>query len=250
MECKEWYLWMSGLHCNLWRHKIIKKSRRLELEEFRNEFAQKPLSSGIATLPSLLVLDSILRTYEIKNVLEIGRGLGTLTKFIGQNFNVNIYSVESDSYCIKESALNCTGISYSHFREIHEIDFSILESLDLVVIDGPIPRSSFRSLFNSNKNRIFFFENHQLVTKIRVLSFLFSRGRHSRYVEMFPFHNFEGPSYVVSLPRWSLLSLFSNYISLWILLAPRFIKHCFTKLTKRKNPFIDSYRVSQWNHYS
>ena len=226
------------------------ESRRDQLDKYRNDFAKMPHSQGIATLPSLIVLDGILNTYQITNVLEIGRGLGTLTKFMGQNFKLNIFSVEPDAYCIDESARNCAGVKYQHCNQLNHIGNSILKDLDLVVIDGPISKSQFKLIFESDKIRLYFFENHQIVTKMRVLLYLFFHGRHSRYVEIFPFHNFEGPSYIVSLPRWSNFSFATNYVALFLQLVPRIVKHCHFKLSKRQNPLTDSYRLSRWNPYA
>lgn len=223
---------------------------RSYLKLFRDEFATKPLSAGIATLPSLIVLNGILQTYAIKEVLEIGRGLGTITKFMGKDFDLNIYSVESNLYCIEKSAIYLNGINYSPVNYISEVTESILREIDLVVIDGPVSRGEFKFLFFGDGIRVFFFENHQIVSKARVITYLFFHGRHARYVEIYPDHNFEGPSYVVSMPVWSPLTFALNNLSLGITLLPRLTRHAFSKLRKRQNFLSDSYRLSKWDPHS
>ncbi len=223
---------------------------RSHLKLFRDEFASKPLSAGIATLPSLIVLNGILQTYEIKEVLEIGRGLGTITKFMGKDFDLNIYSVETNLYCIEHSAINLKEIIYSPVQRIMEVPTNVLQKIDLVVIDGPVSRDEFDFLFLGDGIRVYFFENHQIVSKARVLTYLFFHRRHSRYVEIYPDHNFEGPSYVVSLPIWSSLTYFLNYLSLCITLVPRLTRHAFSKLRQRQNFLSDSYRLSKWDPHS
>lgn len=226
---------------------VVKRSHRDSLAKFREGFASKPLSSGIATLPSLIVLDSILKTYQISNVLEIGRGLGTLTKFIGEELDCVIHSVESNQYCINQSAFNCAGVEYLPYLGVSHIATESLHDIDLVVIDGPISRHEFPLLFLGDKVRIYFFENHQLVTKVRVLFHLFLQRRQARYVEVFPDHNFEGPSYVVSLPIMSKTSfLIGNTLS-FVIMSPRLLRHCVHKLKKFQNPLVDSYSISMWN---
>jgi hypothetical protein len=131
------------------------------------------LSAGIATLPSLIVLNGILQTYEIKEVLEIGRGLGTITKFMSKDFDLNIYSVETNLYCIEQSAIYLNEIIFSPVQHIMEVPTNILRKIDLVVIDGPISRAEFNLLFLGDGIRVFFFENHQIVSKARVLTYLF-----------------------------------------------------------------------------
>jgi hypothetical protein len=227
-----------------------KQDIRSYLKFSRDEFAAKPLSAGIATLPSLIVLNGILQTYEVKEVLEIGRGLGTITKLMGKNFDLNIYSIESNLYCIESSALYLKGINYSPFRSIIEVPTKILRKIDLVIIDGPVSRAEFKFLFLGDGIRIFFFENHQIVSKARVLTYLFFHRRASRYVEIYPDHNFEGPSYIVSQPVWSSLTNFLNYLSLGITLIPRLTRHAFLKLTERQNFLSDSYRLSKWDPHS
>jgi hypothetical protein len=221
--------------------------RREYLDSFRRDFSSMPKSQGIATLPSLIVLDHILTTYEISNVLEIGRGLGTLTKFMGSNYDLEIYSLESNDYCRTKSKENLIGVACFDFKSIQDIQDSILESIDLVVIDGPISKSDFKLVVDSTRIRIYFFENHQLISKIRIILAVFSKGRACRYVEIFPFHDYQGPSYVISLPRRSILALALNIASLGMQQFPRLVKWVFIKMLRRENPFSDSYSISKWN---
>jgi hypothetical protein len=221
--------------------------RREYLRIFHEEFTSMPLSQGIATLPSLVVLDHILTTYEIRKVLEFGRGLGTLTKFMGSNFDVEIYSLETNDYCITKSRENLIGVEYQDFRSIREIPDSVLESIDLVVIDGPISKSDFKLVIRSTRKRIYFFENHQLISKIRIILALFLKGRTCRYIEIFPYHDNQGPSYVISLPRSSVFVLASNFVSLGMQQVPRLVRFVVYKILSRENPFSDSYSVSKWN---
>ncbi len=215
------------------------------LRDYRELFFDQAHSEGIATLPSLVVLDSILLTYPIQNVLEIGRGLGTLTLFMGANYDLTIYSIESNQYCITASQINCLPVNYSPFVSIPEIDRDHLKNLNLVVIDGPVSKFEFPMLFLGNGTRIYFFENHQLITKLRVMLRLFRNNRTCRYVEVFPTHNFEGPSYVVSLPSHGLKSAW-GYIPLFITILPRVFRHSLLKLGRLENPLDDSYHMSKW----
>ena len=222
-------------------------NRQEYLSDFRAEFSNKLHSQGIATLPSITVLDLVLTIYPIKTVLEIGRGLGTLTAFMGRNYPLEIYSIEADDYCIKMSAANCAGISFKAFRSVSEVPTLVLEQTDLVVIDGPISKLDFSLLFQGTGTRIFFFENHQLITKCRILVGLFRRNIFSRYVEVFPRHDFEGPSYVVSRPARSRFSFFLNNFAVAVILLPRLMRHSLKKLSKGQNPLTDSYLMSKWN---
>lgn len=227
---------------------MASNTERLQyLCDFRKLFLGKPGSEGIATLPSLVVLDSLLSTYPILTVLEIGRGIGTLTLFMGTNYDVTISSIESNEYCILESEKNCAEIDFRAFKLFEELSTHDLEEFDLIVFAGPVSNSDFKLLFLGLGVRIYFFENHQVITKVRVLHALFWRGRMSRYVEIFPTHTFEGPSYIVSSPRYSSASFLMTYLALFILILPRVLRHSVSKLAKRQNPLADSYLYSKWN---
>ena len=107
-------------------------------------FSAKPHAEHIASKFALAHLAAILRTYDVRSVLEFGAGIGTLTYLLlASRHDLTVVCTERKSLC-----LNCLEQNIpSGMRErltIHaENPPSIEGTFDLVIIDGKIKNALF-----------------------------------------------------------------------------------------------------------
>jgi protein-L-isoaspartate O-methyltransferase len=105
------------------------------------EFRAKPESQFIASEFALFHLAEFLSTHRINSALEIGAGIGTITKLMLSHKcrPENITSTESHPLCIRELEKNLARVDKRGWRLLGGIsEFSSDEAFDLVIFDGTL----------------------------------------------------------------------------------------------------------------
>lgn len=108
----------------------------MDTKEIYQSFKQKSGSEVIAGLETLETITAITKKQDIKNVLELGAGIGTISYCILANSNAHIDLYEPNEFCISELTKNL-----SEFKGRYTVieDYRMLpprRNYDLVVVDG------------------------------------------------------------------------------------------------------------------
>lgn len=129
-------------------------------------------------------------------ILEIGAGVGTLTRLLLKVFENPIVCFELDDYCIqkleefKESLCPQLGGRLAITKNLRNLDsemcatHSIANGYYGLVIDGPIlGRDLLDSIRRSKNLRFVFVERYRLIQRAQVALFLFRCGFQQQYFE-------------------------------------------------------------------
>ncbi|NJM29368.1 MAG: hypothetical protein HC855_03965 [Rhizobiales bacterium] len=105
------------------------------------EFNAKPESRYIAAEFALIQLSRLVGRIKPRNVLEIGAGIGTITKLLLEHPNrpAEITASENHPVCLRELDANLKGIGTAGLKLIRnasELDMNM--SFDLVIFDGSL----------------------------------------------------------------------------------------------------------------
>lgn len=74
----------------------------MDVKKIHENFKQKPGSETIAGLETLENISEMVKKEEIKNVLELGSGIGTISYCILVNSGANLDLYEPNEFCIGE----------------------------------------------------------------------------------------------------------------------------------------------------
>lgn len=108
---------------------------------YRN-FSDKEGNQHIAGQYGLKIILNLIHSYKVKNVLEVGVGIGTIPYLIFQAIDENIinevsyYGTESNEFCLNALKINLES-TYQKVNLFHDLD-EIPEELtfDFIIIDG------------------------------------------------------------------------------------------------------------------
>ncbi|MCG8561043.1 MAG: hypothetical protein MI824_14690 [Hyphomicrobiales bacterium] len=113
-------------------------------QDVHKRFSRKIGSAHIATQFALRHLSSVLRTTEIRSVLEFGAGIGNISYFLLRNLpgNVKIECTEHSDFCRAQLLHNIPSEFYERLI-IHETKTPTLKKqFDLVIVDGSLSRDA------------------------------------------------------------------------------------------------------------
>lgn len=125
-----------------------------------SEFHGKPESLHIALEHALAHLSASLRLQQPKSVLELGAGIGTITKLLLQMENrpTRIVATEDHPVCLEAISDNLAGVDVSGLSVVTNIDdlLALSDSYDFVICDGGfLDQRVFRGV---EENALCFFE--------------------------------------------------------------------------------------------
>jgi hypothetical protein len=119
-----------------------------------NHFKQLEGSKHIATFSSQLNLLEVILKFDIKNALDWGAGIGTITKLLILSKDCDVTAYESNAWCRDQFKKNL------ELNERIELSnkFPLDPKYDLIVIDDDISRKQIRQLLKEGKTKVIFIE--------------------------------------------------------------------------------------------
>jgi hypothetical protein len=105
------------------------------------EFKAKPESQHIASEFALIQLSRLIGRIKPRNVLEIGAGIGTITKLLLEHPDrpARVTASESHPVCLRELGTNLMGSDLAGLKLIHSAaELETGEIFDLVIFDGSL----------------------------------------------------------------------------------------------------------------
>lgn len=162
---------------------------RNEIMVYWKGFKKKEFSEFIASATALRAILSLMIIEPPRKVLEIGAGIGTISNFILENSNAEVYATEPDPQILEMCKTNLTkNLSEKKFKKFtivqHEGEFSELIKFDWIIIDGQISKSELlRHLVNEDLNLIII-ENQRLFSRLHIAFRLCKLGYRYNYLEI------------------------------------------------------------------
>jgi hypothetical protein len=192
------------------------------------EFSEKQGSREIARVDALRTLGEIIVRKEIKSILEIGCGIGTVTHFL-QNTEcfgeLRLIGFEKDEWCRDQLRTNVSEISI--LSELSQLE-SLSVELDLLVIDDFLDYQVTQTLIANTSPKFIFIEGHRRIQRLYVLKAIKSNNSN------FQFRNFpktQKSSKVGCL--FDCTAKNSNYISAYVFIYFSLLYSKITELRSR-----------------
>ena len=114
------------------------------------EFKSRPHSQYIASEFALYHIASLLSTHKIQSVLEIGAGIGTITRLllVHPKRPPRVLSTENNPVCFSELRKNLSDLDKEGWTVVggHD-DIDLTKTFDLVIFDGDIKFDRLSPLF-------------------------------------------------------------------------------------------------------
>ena len=114
------------------------------------EFRAKPESQRIAGEFALIELSRLLTRIKPKHVLEIGTGIGTITKLLLTHPDrpVQITATEANRVCLAELAKNLAGVPLDGLTLVKSaVELDTADHYDLVIFDGTLDKEKQYQVF-------------------------------------------------------------------------------------------------------
>lgn len=143
-----------------------------------SEFESKPGSEHIASEFALAHLSAILTTRRPRTVLELGAGIGTITKLLVTHPHSprNIVVTEDNEYCIMEFRKNLDEIHLAAVTLVRNLEELLAQdqTYDLTICDGGFEnKAHFKG---ASKDTTFFFEGSRSLHRKLLCEYLAENG--------------------------------------------------------------------------
>ena len=168
----------------------------MDLESFK-ALENSPLgqSSAISSFGNLQLIKGLSFFYNDTEtnhpILEIGGGIGTITKTLLENYQCDIYCYEMNEFCLKMLAeLQNQGNNSERLNVSSDLSEWLEINFSAVIIDGPISRKQMRGIINkSSELKFILVENYRLLSRLHISIELFKSRYRQQYLEVR--HNFK-----------------------------------------------------------
>jgi len=183
----------------------LKKGIRLERQAAQvfEEVSSLPFadSSHIADLGSLEVIEGLSSFFAAEeskrkkpSILEVGSGVGTITRLLLKIYRSNIIAYEIDSFCLDELAKLRNQLPKQNRDRLHirsELQFlqEVTEEVEnqgffAIFIDGPISKKNLSLAISNSKNLKFvFIQGWRLIQRFQISTLLFRGNFQQQYIE-------------------------------------------------------------------
>jgi protein-L-isoaspartate O-methyltransferase len=117
-----------------------------------SEFECKPESQHIASEFALIALADLVEKIKPKRVLEIGAGIGTITKLLLQHPDrpAQLTVTEAHPVCLAELAKNLKGVDLMGYQLLQSsLELDTTAEFDLVIFDGTLDDQKQYQIFKA-----------------------------------------------------------------------------------------------------
>ena len=160
-------------------------------EEIFLRYSTKSGAEQCASLFSIRSLEFLILKNSFYEILELGRGLGTLTELMLRVSESNLITVENNSFCINE--INKNLINQRPYKLLKGYDQIDRFDFDLLVIDVNNGIFNISNLVKRSTNcRAIFIEGHHLAHRINISRELFKKRRIQKLEDLRPARGAKG----------------------------------------------------------
>jgi len=153
------------------------------VEEIHSEFALQLGSEQIAQKAGLRLLGKLVTENELNRIIEIGSGIGTISKFILRLPNPEqkkVFCFEVNGWCQERLQTNLQDENYVLLSTTSEL-LQIKDAIDLVIVDDFIDQADTLELLRNTKPREVFIEGHRRKQRLYFLKGMKQLGMNPRF---------------------------------------------------------------------
>jgi hypothetical protein len=144
-------------------------TNKILVDEIHNEFAKQIGSDQIATKLALEIIANHLDDTCPKSILEIGSGIGTITKLLVQKMpNSVIYCYEINEWCLEQLKKNINSKNITVLKSESEL-ISIRGKIEFLIIDDWLNKQTTFDLILQTKPESVFIEGHRRWQRLYVM---------------------------------------------------------------------------------
>jgi len=164
----------------------------MNVEEY-DQYAKTDLglNSAISSRGNLQVIKGLLffsLNSKMNPILEVGPGIGTITKTLLENCNDEIYCYELDDFCIREllklKESNYLGAKKRLHLSSNICDFTGI-NFSAIIIDGPIDKNDLIKIVQkSSELKFVAVENYRLLQRVWLAKALYKGKFRQQFVEI------------------------------------------------------------------
>jgi phospholipid N-methyltransferase len=151
--------------------------------------------SAISKLGNLQVLQGLsyffptnIKAVRNQPILEVGAGIGTITRILLQSYKNDVYCYELDQFCLNELRILKKNYAKKHSKRLHVIsNLDKCNAIDFfaIIIDGPISKKELSKIIKSSNNLKFIaIENYRLLQRFWVTKLLYKAQFRQQYIEI------------------------------------------------------------------
>ena len=123
-----------------------------------------------------------------KPILEVGSGIGTITRVLLDNYSNKIYCYELNSFC-REKLIAIKKRNYKNAKYRMQVTSNIDDlngvNFSQIIIDGPISKRELRKVVqNSIDLKLVVIENYRLIQRVWVAKVLYKGKFRQQFVEI------------------------------------------------------------------
>jgi hypothetical protein len=167
-----------------------------------------------------------------KPILEVGSGIGTITRVLLDNCSNKIFCYELNSFC-REKLIAIKNRNYKNAKHRMQVSSNIDDfngvNFSQIIIDGPISKKQLRKIVqNSTDLKLVAIENYRLLQRVWVAKALYKGKFRQQFVEIL--HNDKPSAAVFFTNKQSQTAYFhilSDFILVLLRLLPKLILHIF-----------------------
>ena len=200
---------------------------------FRSEINKVSSIAGFGCLSVIKGLSFFISNKQ--PILEIGAGIGTITKTLLENYKGKLYCHELNAFCTSE----LEKIKKSNYKKAKsrvlitsDIDEFIGVNFSLIVIDGPMSERKILSIIqNSSELKIIVIENYRLRQRIWVAKSLRKAKFRQQLVEVTHNEKLSASVFFVFKQNNDLfMHIVIDFFLVYLRIFPKFVLHLYTNL--------------------
>jgi len=167
-----------------------------------------------------------------KPILEVGSGIGTITRVLLDNCSNKIYCYELNSFC-RGKLIAIKNRNYKNAKHRMQVTSNIDDlngvNFSQIIIDGPISNKQLRKVVqNSTDLKLVVIENYRLLQRVWVAKVLYKGKFRQQFVEIL--HNDKPSAAVFFTNKQSQTAYFHilfDFIFVLLRLLPKLILHTY-----------------------
>jgi hypothetical protein len=153
------------------------------VDEVHKEFALQVGSEQIAQKAGLRFLGKLITENEINRIIEVGSGIGTISKFI---FRLpfaeerKVYCYEVNAWCQEKLGANLRDENYILLATTSEL-LQIKYDIDLIIVDDFLNEEDTIQLIKNTRPKWVFIEGHRRKQRLYILKAMKQQGMNPKF---------------------------------------------------------------------
>lgn len=164
-------------------------------------------------------------------ILEVGSGIGTITKVLLDNCSNKIYCYELNSFCrgkLMDIKKNYRNARYRIYVTGNIDDYMGINFIQ-IILDGPISNDQLRKVIHNSKDlKLVVIENYRLLQRVWVAKALYKGKFRQQFVEIFYNDKPRAAVFFTNKPsQTAYFHIIFDFVLVMLRLLPKLILHTY-----------------------